>query len=68
MKAKVVKEYFISEVLIFWFEKKMLNSFFVFCKIGTPMGIEQETTVKAPFGDPARAFKYVKALGPTKKR
>ena len=32
------------------------------------METEPKTEVKGPFGDPDRAFKYVKALGPTKKR
>ena len=61
-------KYFISEILIFWFGKKWLIFLFSVWKIGTPMETEPKTEVKSPFGDPARAFEYVKALGPTKKR
>ena len=32
------------------------------------MRTEPKTRVKTLFGDPARAFKYVKDLGPAKKR
>ena len=32
------------------------------------MRTEPKTAVKNPFGDPTKAFEYVKALGPTKKR